>query len=310
MTDNQVMPKDAVELLLERRPHPTAQKLLAFHRANSAFFLDFVAEFFWLKKRGRPGAAKSLLMFLRGVKHWHGVDEYMVNNDIFPLLSRICILLYPALNNRTLKLHQCEADTILGTWIGPRGGKRKGMVLHASNALSLEIAQLPPAPTPPVLTRRSKRHRTVTAEESAWVLPYVEGLIAGCENSGDPLLQSFLHHVRTQPEIFALAETKLRSRLKKRLCHFSILDCLTYAVQTAKRAGQGMRFTQPNTEASLYCRALIRRTPQLNGWTEFKEDSKGKIRAGRANALLGCHLAPTPLNGEPHPRLLWLRDGR
>src|ERR1700761_2390800 len=127
--------KDAVEILLETRPHPTAQKLLYFHRANRTFFAAFAAEFLWLKKRRRPGAAKALLMFLRGAKRWQAVDEFMVNDHLFPLLSRICILLYPELNNGTLKLHQCEADAILGTWIAPRGGKKKGMVLHAGNAL-------------------------------------------------------------------------------------------------------------------------------------------------------------------------------
>ena len=75
---------DAIEILLEGRPHPTAQKLLAFHRANKTFFLEFAAEFFWLKKRGRPGAAKALLMFFRGAKRWTGVDEFMINDHIFP----------------------------------------------------------------------------------------------------------------------------------------------------------------------------------------------------------------------------------
>ena len=233
----------------------------------------------------------------------------MVNNDIFPLLSRVCILLYPPLNNATLKLRPCDADSILGTYVAPRGRKNKSRVLHAGEALRLALANLPPVTTPPEVKRRSKRHRAVAAEESAWVLPYVEGLIAGCPNPRDPLLQSFLRHARTQPEVLALAERKMRSRLKKRLHHFSMIDDLTYAVQTAKRTGQGIKFTQPNTEASLYCRALIRRTPQLNGWAEFKEDSKGRIRAGRANALLGCYLASAPVSGEPHPRLLWRRDG-
>lgn len=298
---------DAVELLLQDRAHPTAQKLLAFHRANPTFFLAFAAEFFWLRKRGRPGAAKSLLMFLRGTKHWHGVDEYMVNDHIFPLLSRICILLYPTLNNGTLKLRPCEADGILGTWIGPRRGKKKGVVLHSSKTLRLEIAQLPPAPIPPVLTKRSKRHRTVTAEECAWVIPFIEGLVWSSPNPRDPILQSFLRHARTQPEVLALAERTMRSRLAKRLRPFSVLDFLNYGAQTAKRMGSKKRFTLPHQIDALYCRAAIRHNQQFNGWTEFKEDSTGNLRKGRANALLGCTLAPEPINGEPHPRLLWLR---
>ena len=91
MTDT----KDAVEILLESRPHPTAEKLLDFHRRNSTFFAAFAAEFLWLKKRRRPGAAKALLMFLRGAKRWQGVDEFMVNDHLFPLLSRIFGLLTP-----------------------------------------------------------------------------------------------------------------------------------------------------------------------------------------------------------------------
>jgi hypothetical protein len=303
MTD-QLMTKDAVEVLLEGRPHPTAQKLLDFHRANRGFFVEFAAEFFWLKKRKRAGAAKALLMFFRKNKRWTGVDRFMVNDHIFPLLSRICILLYPPLNNRTLKLHHCEADTILGTWIGTRGGKKKGTLLHANESLSREIAQLPPVPEPPALTKRSTRHRTVTAEESAWVIPYIEELVAGCPYPNEPILQSLLRHARTQPEVLALAER----RLPKRRQHFSALDCLTYGEQTAKRTGHEKRFTMPSKIEGLYCRALIRRNPRLNGFAEFKEDSKGAIRPGRTNAVLGCYVASEPVNGEPHPRLHWFRD--
>jgi len=191
---------DAIEILLEGRPHPTAQKLLAFHRANKTFFLEFAAEFFWLKKRGRPGAAKALLMFFRGAKRWTGVDEFMINDHIFPLLSRICILLYPTLNNATLEIRQCAADDILGTDVVPRGGKKKGMVLRAREATRLELAKLPPAPTPPVLIKRSTRHRTVTAGESAWVLPYIKDLVARSPHPRNRVLKSLLRHARTQPE--------------------------------------------------------------------------------------------------------------
>jgi hypothetical protein len=301
--------KDAVEILLEGRPHPTAQLLLDFHRANRSFFPAFAGDFFWLKKRGRPGAAKSLLMFLRGAKHWHGVNEFMVSNDIFPLLSRICILLYPALNNATLEIRQCEADEILGTQVAPRGGQKKGMVLHAGEALQLEMAQLPPMPTPPVVDRRSARRRTVKPEESAYVLPYIKELIAGSPHPRNRVLQSLLRHARTQPEVFALAEMTMRSRLAKRLHHFSILDIFTYSKQTAQRgARQKKQFTLSGKIAALYCRAAIRHNPRFNGWTEFLADSAGKVRKGRANALLGCYLAPDSTNGEPHPRLLWHRD--
>jgi hypothetical protein len=307
--NNQVIAKDAVESLLEGRSHPTAQLLLEFHRANPTFFLTFAGEFFWLKKRGRPGAAKSLLMFLRGARHWQGVNEFMVSNDIFPLLSRICILLYPALNNATLELRQCEADEILGTDIVPRGGKKKGMILRARESTRLEIARLPLMPVPPVVQRRATRRRTVKPEEAAYVFPYIKELVAGSPHPRNRFLQSLARHARTQPEVFALAEKTMRSRLAKQLRHFSILDIFTYSKQTAQRAaGQKKHFTLSGKIAALYCRAVIRRNPQFNGWTEFLADGTGKLRKGRANALLGCYPAPNPANGEPHPRLLWHRD--
>jgi hypothetical protein len=295
--------KDAVELLLEGRPHPTAQKLLDFHRANDTFFLAFAAEFFWLKKRGRAGAAKSLLMFFRGAKKWTGVDEFMINDHIFPLLSRVCILLYPTLNNATLEIRQCEADDILGTDVVPRVGKKKGMVLRAREATRLELAQLPPPPTPPVISKRSKRHRTVTGEESAWVFPYIKDLVARSPHPRNRVLKSLLRHARTQPEVLALAGRKL----PKRPSQFSVIDCLTYGAQTVKRTGHEKRFTLPSKIEGLYCRALIIRNPQFNGWTEFKEDSAGKLRKGRANVLLGCTVATERTNGEPYRRLIWAK---
>ena len=301
--------KDAIEILLERRSHPTAQKLVDFHRANRTFFPAFAAEFLWLKKRGRPGAAKSLLMFLRSSKQWHGVDQFMVNDLIFPLLSRVCILLYPALNNATLEIRQCEADEILGTDVVAREGKKKGMVLRANEATRLEVAQLPAVPHLLILNKRSTRRRTVKPEQAAHVFPFIKDLVAGSPHPRNRVLQSLARHARTQPEVFALAEMTMRSRLAKRLHHFSVLDLFTYSKQTAQRsAGQKKRFTLSGKIAALYCRAVIRRNPQFNGWTEFKEDSKGKQRKGRANALLGCYVAPEPINGEPHTRLLWHRD--
>jgi hypothetical protein len=310
MSDH-VTAKDAVEHLLEGRPHPTAQKLLDFHRANRDFFIAFAAEFFWLKKRGRAGAAKNLLQFLRGAKHWHGVDEFMVNDHIFPMLSRICILLYPALNNATLQLCQCRADEILETDVVPRGGKKKGMVLRASEATRLELAQLPRMPIPPAVQRRSKRHRTVTAAEAAWVLPYIKELVACSPHPRNRVLKMLLRHARTQPEIFALAEMTMRTRHAKRRGPFSILNIFAYSKQTVQRtAGQKKRFTLSNNIAGLYCRAAIMRNPRFNGWTEFKEDSTGKVRKGRANALLGCTLAPDPVHGEPYRRLLWRAVGQ
>ena len=259
MTDT----KDAVEILLESRPHPTAEKLLDFHRRNSTFFAAFAAEFLWLKKRRRPGAAKALLMFLRGADRWQGVDEFMVNDHLFPLLSRICILLYPTLYNGTLKMHQCEADAILGTSIDPRGGKKKGMVLHAGNALSLEIAKLPPTPELSILTKRSKRHRTVTPDQSSYVLPFIKDFVAGSPHpESRPAIACA--PCKSTAEIFALAEMTMRSRLAKRLHHFSVLDFLNYGAQTAKLTATKKRFTLPSQIEGLYCRAVIHHNPQFN----------------------------------------------
>ena len=246
-------------------------------------------------------------MFFRD-KRWQGVDEFMVNDLIFPLLSRVCILLYPALNNATLEIRQCEADEILGTDVVSRGGKKKGMVLRAREATRLEIDQLPPMPAPPVVNRRATRRRTVKPEEAAYVFPYIKELVAQSPHPRNRVLRTFLRHAKTQPEVFALAEMRTRAKYAKPLRHFSILDVFTYSKQTAQRAaGEKKRFTLSGKIAALYCRAAIRRNPQFNGWTEFKEDSKGQ-RRGRANALLGCYLASSPVNGEPHPRLLWHRD--
>lgn len=291
---------DAIEILLQHRQHPTAQKLLDFHHANDAFFLNFAAEFFWLKKRGRPGAAKSLLMFLRQ-KRWHGVDSYMVNDLIFPLLSRVCILLYPHLNNGTLRLRQCEADEILGTTVKSRKGKT---ILHAGEVLRAELAELPPMPTPPEITRRSKRRRTVKPEQCAFVFSFIKELVDGSPHPRARLLIQLKRHAKAQPEIFALADMRARRLPRK---HFSALDVLTYAKQTAQRGAERRSFTMPSALEGLYCRALIRRNPQLSGWAEIKEDSRGK-RKGRVNALLGCYPAAEPVSGEPHPRLHWLRD--
>ena len=124
--------------------------------------------------------------------------------------------------------------------------------------------------------------------------------------SENSVLRMLRRHAMAQPEVFALAEMTMRSRYAKRLEPFSILDIFTYSKQTAQRtAVQKKRFTLSGQIAALYCRAAIRRNPQFNGWTEFKEDSAGKVRKGRANAMLGCTLAPEPVNGEPYRRLLW-----
>jgi len=294
---------DAIDCLLQNRPHPTAQQLLAFHHANDTFFPNFAAEFLWLKKRDRQGAGKILLMFLRK-KHWQQVDERMVNQNIFPLLVRLCILCYPVLNDGTMELRQCEADEILGTSVIARKGKT---ILQPGEGLRLELSQLPPMPEPREVQRRSKRRRTVKPEESAFVYPFIKELVAESPHPRSRLLQVLLRHARKHPEIFCLAVKDAR---KLPLEHFSVLDVIQYAAQTAKRSAEpGKRFTLPGELDGLYCRALIRFVPQLNGYCTFNVDSQGRVRKGHSNALLGCYIATERVNGEPHPRLLWYRDG-
>lgn len=302
--------KDAVELLLEGRSHPTAQKLLKYHRRNPTFFRIFVSQMFWLRKRARPGASKALFQFLRERERLHGVDEFMVNDHLFPLLSRIALLIFPTLNNGMFELRPCGADQILGTALVRQTGKKKGHpLLTANDSLNRELEALPTTPVPPEVKRRSTRHVRVNTEEAALTLPFIERLIDDSPHPRCRVLQLFRRHAKEQPEIFALVVRRLTARLKMPKKYFSIHADFEYAKRVAQRGADIKKvFTLSGNIEALYCRAAIQRFPQFNGWTIFKEDSAGESHKGRANRLLGCYLAPTSINGEPKPRLLWHRD--
>lgn len=308
--DNQGAAKDAVTILLDRRAaqHPTARLTRDFLRANSTFFGVLVGRLFWLHKRKRGCSAESLFQFLRE-RRWNVIGKFMLNDKNVALLSRIALLLYPALNNGMMKPRDCEADRILGTRVeSVRRGKKKVKLLRAIETLQSELIALPPAPDPVVPDERSKRHITVTSEEAAFVLPLIEELVAGSPKPEDELLQWLLDHARTQAEVFALAQRRFRKRAAaRRREHFSISSELTHAQDTVQTK-EKKYCTLPRPLDPLYCRAAERHNPRINGFAQFKEDSTGPRLTGRANKLLGCYLAPKPINGEPHPRLLWLRD--
>jgi hypothetical protein len=301
---------DAIELLLERRPHPTAQKLLKYHRRNPTFFALFVGQMFWLKKRNRPGASKALFQFLREQERLRGVDRFTLNDHLFPLVTRIALLLFPALNNGMFELRPCGADQILGTTLAMIAGKKtRHPVLVAYGSLKQELERLPAPPVPTDVNRRSTRHVRVRPEEAAATFPFVKELIASSPHPRCRVLQLFRRHAKDQPEIFALVVRRLTARAKLPKKYFSIHADFEYAKRVAQR-GEDLKkiFTLSGKIEALYCRAAIRRFPQFNGWTIFKEDSAGTSHKGRANRLLGCYLAPTTVNGEPKPRLHWLRD--
>jgi hypothetical protein len=310
MTDNQVMTKDAVTILLERRAaqHPTARLTRDFLHANDTFFAVLVGRLFWLHRRKRTCSAESLFQFLRE-RRWNSVGKFMLNDKNTALLSRIALLLYPALNNGMMRPRDCEADRVLGTWVeSVRRGKKNVTLLNAGEATRSELIALPPAAEPGVPAERSKRHVTVTREEAAFVLPLVEALVAGAPNPEDELLQWFLEHARTQPEVFALAQRQFKKRASARKReHFSISSDLTHA-QATVQTKEKKYCTLPRPLDPLYCRAAERHNPRINGFAQFKEDSAGPQLTGRANALLGCRIAGKKVNGEPHRQLLWLRD--
>lgn len=60
---------DAIETLLQDNSHPTAVKLLAFHRGNRAFLPLFVAELRLLRASGqRAGSADAIFNYLRRLR--------------------------------------------------------------------------------------------------------------------------------------------------------------------------------------------------------------------------------------------------
>lgn len=302
-------PINVVTILLERRSeHHTARLTRDFLHENSTFFAVLVGRLFWLHKRKRACSAESLFQFLRE-RRWNVIGKFMLNDKNVALLSRIALLLYPALNNGMMRPRECEADKILGTWVeSVRRGKKTVKLLRASEKTQSELIALPSVPDPVVPNERSKRHITVTRNEAAFVLPFIEALVAGSPNPKDELLLWLLDHARTQPEVFALAQRRFNKRARaRRREHFSISSDLTHAQDTVQTK-EKKYCTLPRPLDPLYCRAAERLNPRINGFAQFKKDSTGPRLTGRANKLLGCYVAPKAINGEPHARLHWLRD--
>ncbi len=134
---------DAIDILLQDKPQPDAQKLLAFHHANPEFLPRIVAEFRLLKRLGRKaGGAKSLIHFLRWDRHWQGIDDFEINDHLRPLAIRVCALLWPDINGM-MQFRHCRADDILGARIARRG-KRYGNFLYPGKGTLSAASFLPP----------------------------------------------------------------------------------------------------------------------------------------------------------------------
>lgn len=291
--------KDAIELLLEGRApqHPIARLTLGVLHEHPDLFREFVREARWLKRKGRPGNAESLTRYLR---ERVGKD----NHHVSPLFARLAVILCRPLNDVGLfKMRPSEADDALGTKLVPRRGKTKGMRLRVSNALRLELAALPPLVLLPDKEDRVSPRPKVTPEQAAWVLPCVDELIAGSRNPHDPSLLALREHATANAEVIVLAERKLLTKAR-RGC--SILNCLAYGLQSAKRMEK--RFTLDNNLRGFYSRILVRRNARFDGWVKFLPDRQGMKRESRVNEILGTYLTDKRVGREPHPRLHWFRD--
>jgi hypothetical protein len=318
--------KDAIDILLQDKQHTDAQKLLAFHHATPEFLPRVVAEFRLLQKQGRKaGGAKSLFHFLRWDGHWQAIDDFEIDDHLRPLAVRVCALLWPDIKGM-VQFCPCAADDILGTRIVRRGKGRGNFLYPGKNTVSA-ASFLPPEkngaglvrpirlggfptvitipPPVPVLDRPATFHGLITEAEAASIAAPLRGFVDNSPNPRHPILLAWLRHVEAQPEIFAFMQKTLLERNPERFSAYSLLE---YARWSIKRAAERhKRFTLPNNFGGLYSRALIVLNLQFNGLCEFKEDSSGKVRPGRANRLLGCSLASEPINGEPYRRLVWNR---
>jgi hypothetical protein len=283
------------------------------------------AEFRLSKKQGRKaGGAKSLFHFLRWEGRWQTIDDFEINDHITALAIRVCVLLWPDINGMA-RFNHCAADEILGTRI-VRRGKRYGNCLYpGKRTLSAGYSFLAPKkdgaglerpiqrrgfptaitipPAVPMLDRPATFHSLIAESDAASIAAPLHVLVDKSPNPRHPLLLDFLDHTKTQPEIYAFME---RTLLRRHPDHFSANSLLEYARWSIRRAAESQkRFTLCNDFGGLYCRALILLNPQFNGLCEFREDSKGKYKEGRANRFLGCSLAPEPINGERYRRLVW-----
>ena len=316
---------DAIDLLLQDKPQPDAQKLLAFHHANPEFLPRIVAEFRLLKRLGRKaGGAKSLIHFLRWDRHWEGIDDFEINDHLRPLAIRVCALLWPDINGM-VQFRHCGADDILGVRIARRGKRYGNFLYPGKRTLTTGVSFLPPErngaglvrpireegfpivttmpPEVPALDRPATFHSLITEVEALSIAAPLRGIVDNSPTPRHPTLLAWLDHVEAQPEIFAFMEKTLLERNPARFSANSILEYARWSIR--RRAESHKRFTLPNKFGGLYCRALIMLNPQFNGLCEFREDCKGLNRAGNSNRHLGCSLASEPINGEPYRRLLW-----
>jgi hypothetical protein len=316
---------DAIDILLQDKQHPDAQRLLDFHHSNRDFLPRVVGEFRLLRRLGRKaGGIKALVQFLRWEQHWHGVDEFEVSQNLNALVIRTCTLLWPDINGMA-RYYRCEADDILGTRIVRRGTRYGNFIYPGRKTLNVGCSFLPPernctglvrsircdgvpaavVPPPiPVLDRPPTIHDLITESEANSIAEPLRRLVDESPNPRHPVLVAWLRHLETQPEIYAFME---RTLLRRKPTRFSADSLVEYARWSIRRAAEShKRFTLWNDFAGLYCRALILRKPEFNGFCRFKDDGK----RGRANRLLGCKLAPKPINGEPYRRLVPTREAQ
>jgi len=313
--------KDAIDILLSDKQHPDARSLLAFHHANPDFLTSIVAEIRWLKQAGRKAAGvKALVHFVRWFRDWRSVDGFGINDHWAALASRICTLLWPDINGM-VQFRHCAADDILDTRIVRRRNKYGSLLEPGANTLPHGYSFLPREesgagfvrpirwgafptittlpPDVPALDRPATFHELITESDAASIVEPLRRIAANAPNPDNVQLRAWVHHVETQPEIFAFMESTLRQR--QPLC-FSAKSLLEYTRWSIRRvAVSHKRFTLPGQFDGLYCRALIARNPEFNGRCEFREGGK----SGLANRLLGCYLAVEPKPGEPYRRSVW-----
>jgi hypothetical protein len=283
-------------LLLADKPHPDAQKLLAFHHANPDFLPRIVAEFRLLKRLGRKaGGIKALIHFLRWDRRWAGVDEFEIAQNIGTLAIRVCALLWPDDINGIVQFRESEADEILGTRIVRRGKRYGNFLRPLENAGTVPCSTLPSVPA---LDRPPTFHNRISEAEAVSVAGQLREIVDNSPNPRHTILRAWLRHIEAQPEIYAFME---RTLLQRQPDCFSARSILEYSRWSIRRAAEShKRFTLPGQFDGLYCRALVMRNPQFNGLCRF--EGSGRVRS---NGLLGCTLAPEPINDEPFRRLLW-----
>jgi hypothetical protein len=289
---------DAIEVLLQDKRG--AEKLLNFHRNNRTFLPHIAGELLWLIRNGRKaGGVSALIHFLRWDKHWRAVDEFEVNQNLAPLAIRVCILLWPDING-TVRLAHCAADDILGTDIVRSRRRRYGNRLRptAKTGSSWVGARRPEVPE---INRTPSFHEKITTSDTEQVGRDFARIVSASPDPTHSLLRTWLDHVNRQPEVFFFMARTLRERCPTDFSGESLYEYTRWSILRAVEIRK--RFTLPDNFRSLYCRALIILNPEFNGRCEFKEDSRGEVRPGRANRLLGCTLAPEPINGEPYRRL-------